>query len=364
MPLYDEDRDQLFELAKKNVCLECGGGLEVLYDLTKHSPMLVCKADQKHQGIKRPYEPTPFERDGYGAFNIQARRRMMTQEFGEKTKALEKYIGSVSLTKPEAREILRTIYPEAPEVEMARAILLCASYHLNPLMGHVFLIKFNKWNKDHTEIIGEEWATVLGIKAKRLLGSRRGDFSYVDNTPRVMTEEEQRTIFGEVVTDKLRVITKLQDPQTSAEAVGYGFWLIKDKVYGTDKGNSAFNMASIRSESQALDRLRPGEMPQGVQVIDEQYAPGEAIEGEKVANASPAAESVEGEGFSITLDWLNENLKLINWSHETAKTWLSKFGIDIRGTLPEVLKRCSQEQAHEFVEEIQARVARKQPELF
>lgn len=211
----------------------------------------------------------------------------MAEELGsEKTKALEKYVGVVSLTKWQAREILQAVYPDAPEAEMARAVLLCASYQLNPLMKHVFLIPFNKGTPKET------WATVIGIKAKRLMASRRDSYSYVDNTPRVMTEEEQKTIFGMVYADRLCVMTKVRDPGTGAEAVGYGFWLHKDTIYGTDKGNSAFNMASIRSESQALDRLRPGEMPVGVEVMPEDIAEAAGkepfIEGEaKVVEEQP-----------------------------------------------------------------------------
>ncbi len=73
---------------------------------------------------------------------------------------------------------------------------------------------------------------------------------------------------------------------------------------------------------------------------------------------------LEEEGFCIDMEWLNENLKFINWSLDTTKSWLSRFRIDTRGTLEEVLKRLTQEQAREFVEEIQVMVARKQPKLF
>lgn len=200
------------------------------------------------------------------------------------TKALDKYIGVVSLTKPQAREILVAVFPEAPESEIARAVILCASYGLNPLMKHVFLIPFNKGTPKET------WATVIGIKAKRLLASRRGSYSYVGDTPRVMTEAEQKAIFGEVYEDKIMVITKVKDPATGAEAPGYGAWPKNSEPYGTDKGNSKFNMAAIRSESQALDRLRPGEMPVGIEV-----APEEFIEGEYTVKEDPE----KGEGSLI-----------------------------------------------------------------
>ena len=193
-------------------------------------------------------------------------------------------MGVVSLTKPQAKEILLAVFPEAPESEITRAMILCANYGLNPLMKHVFLIPFNR--KKNGVIVGTDWVTVLGIKAKRLLASRRGPYSYIEDTPRVMTDAEQKKTFGQVEPEKLWVITKGKDPTTGAEAVGHGFWPKNKEPYGTDKGNTAFNMAAIRSESQMVDRLRPGEMPEGIDVVPEEMAEG-VIEGEyKVVNGT------------------------------------------------------------------------------
>lgn len=281
MPIYEEEgkvtREELYELRRYNKCKECGARLDVFLDHDTGKAFLGCTdwPRSHHEGIER--EASRYEQQGIEALNIITRREIMAQDYGEvKTKALTKYIGVVSLTKPQAKEILVSVYPNAPEEEITRAVILCASYGLNPLMKHIFLIKFNRWNKGHTEIIGEDWVTVMGIKAKRLLSSRRGNYSYTDGTPRVMTEQEQRTTFGETDASKLWVMTKVKDPQTGAEAVGYGFWPKDSTPQGTDKGNTQFNMAAIRSESQALDRLRPGEMPEGIEVVPEEAV----IEGE------------------------------------------------------------------------------------
>lgn len=209
----------------------------------------------------------------------------MTQEIGEaKTQALMKYQGVVSLTKSQALEILTTIYPKAPEVEIKRAVLLCATEALNPLMNHVFLIPFNEGKPNET------WATVIGIKAKRLMASRRKSFGYLDDTPRRMTEEEQAKIFGEADPNKLWVITKLRD-QNGNVVPGYGWWPTDKEPYGTDKGNTKFNMAAIRSESQALDRLCPGEMPQGFEVMPEEVAEEAAKSGGFEENPQGVVES-------------------------------------------------------------------------
>lgn len=192
----------------------------------------------------------------------------------QKTQTLAKYVGQKVLAKSELTSILDLFYPQAPTIEKQKAIALCASYGLNPLNNHVFLILFNRKNRQG-EITGTDWSMVIGIKAKRLLASRRGPFSYIDGTPRVMTLTEQENTFGQSFTDRIYVITRLQDPATGATATGYGYWLKADSVKGESKGNTAFNMASIRSEAQALDRLRPGEMPTEVEVTDEQYVTGE-----------------------------------------------------------------------------------------
>lgn len=272
-PIYEDENTTIEDLEKirrRGKCKVCGANLNMYLDPESGKAFVACWdwLRTQHEGIER--EASRYEKEGLSSLNIPTRREMMNQELGpEKTKALDKYEGVVSLTKAQAREILVAVFPDAPGSEITRAVILCASYGLNPLMKHVFLIPFNKGKPNET------WATVIGIKAKRLLASRRGSYSYIDNTPRVMTEQEQRTTFGEVEPDKLWVITKGKDPQTGAEVVGYGFWPKDSQPYGTEKGNTKFNMAAIRSESQMLDRLRPGEMPVGIEVMPE-----EAIEGE------------------------------------------------------------------------------------
>ena len=188
-----------------------------------------------------------------------------TQHGLDKARQLTKYQGVTSLTRPQAMEILETIWPEAPAPDKLAAAILCASYGLNPLANHIFLINFKG-----------KWARIWGIKAKRLVASRKGGYSYLDMTPRLMTADEQIKVWGAVDTAHICYITWLKDMVTGAEVYGYGKWPVKDEPYGTDKGNSKANMAGIRSESQALDRLRPAEMPTGFAVADEQYINGES----------------------------------------------------------------------------------------
>ncbi|GAI68259.1 unnamed protein product [marine sediment metagenome] len=153
----------------------------------------------------------------------------MVEELGkEKSTRLMKYEGVVSLTQKGATEVLETIWPDAPEVEVFKAAMVCHQYGLNPLMHHLFLIPFKR--RRQGRVVGEDWVTVLGIKATRLIAHRHGDFSYLDDTPRVMTDEEQKRIYGSVDSTKIMAITKLKDSKGN-EASGYGAWPLGEEPY-------------------------------------------------------------------------------------------------------------------------------------
>jgi hypothetical protein len=270
MPVYESEtinRKALEEIRKRNSCATCGEYLSMFFDPDRHLAFIACHdwtRTHHDDGIGRFYE--------YRELNINSRREQMENQIGkEKTRALAKYQGVTSLTRQDAMEILETIWPEAPEIDKTAAAMLCANYGLNPLANHVFLIKFHNKRLDR-----DEWTRVWGIKAKRLLASRKSGYSYLDMSPRLMTDDEQIKVWGKVDQANLCFLTHLKDMRTGAEAYGYGKWPKNQEPYGTDKGNSKENMTSIRSESQALDRLRPAEMPGGWTVADEQYIEGES----------------------------------------------------------------------------------------
>jgi len=269
MGYYPEDTSDknLKKLIRDNVCSMCGRDLRLFLDRDTKQTYIACPTPG-HEGIVREYIPSQIEENSYKG-GIR-RMEQVRQEHGpDKARALVKYQAVTSLTQKDAMEIMETIWPDAPLPDKKAAALLCAGYNLNPLMNHVFLIKFNK--KKDGRIIGAEWARVLGIKAKRLISSRQGAVQYLDMSPRIMTEEEQIKAWGKVDNANVCFMTHLRDAKSGAEAYGFGKWPKMSEPYGTDKGNSKENMSAIRSESQALDRLRPGEMPTGVAIADEQY---------------------------------------------------------------------------------------------
>jgi len=84
------------------------------------------------------------------------------------------------------------------------------------------------------------------------------------------------------------------------------------------------------------------------------------------ATSAAPEPQLEPEPADVTIDlqWLNETLKLIKWSEETAKTWLSRFkDLNTEGTLLDVLNRLKREQAEEFTRELQDRAAKAQLQL-
>lgn len=178
----------------------------------------------------------------------------MTQQLAVKQSALNPIT-----TREQAIELLQKCWPGAPDSEIFRAAVICKDYGLHPLMGHIFLIPFK-----------DKWATVMSIKATRLIAARKRRFSYIDDSPRMMTEAEQKKIFGKVDTANIWSITVLRDRE-GMEYRGYGCYPKGDKPYGMDKGNTPENMAHIRSERKAIDRAVPDTLPDVPEVIDSEY---------------------------------------------------------------------------------------------
>ncbi len=209
--------------------------------------------------------------------------------------------------KKKTQAMIQSLWPQAPAIEIAKAVWLCMTYGLDPLRKHVALVPFanSKTGKD-------DWVAIIEIQADRDMAAQGGAYSYIDDTPRAMTNAEQIKIFGEVVSDKICAITKLQYGNVIAN--GYGTWPRNKQPYGVEKGNSAINMAMIRSERQALHRL-PNKAqlpPSDIEVMDGAYLdtpdfiPEQQIPAiqSAIATAEPeatgeAAEAVDGQTGEI-----------------------------------------------------------------
>ncbi|GAJ23584.1 unnamed protein product, partial [marine sediment metagenome] len=200
MPIYEGEgeltREALLDLRKTNKCKECGASLNVYLDPDSGKVFLACWHWHRshHEGIER--EASRYEKEGVAALNIPTRREIMTQEHGEeKTAALVKYISTGAITKAIATEIVETLWGAAPLIEKTKAILLCQTYQLNPLMKHLYLVGYRRKDKDGNFIVDKQgnyvkdWSMQIGIGATRLLAQRKHNYSYLDLSPRKATEE-------------------------------------------------------------------------------------------------------------------------------------------------------------------------------
>jgi hypothetical protein len=169
-------------------------------------------------------------------------------------------------------------------------------------MNHLFLIPYSTKQKDGS--YKQQWSIVMGIKASRIIARRKGRYMYLADTPRVMNAEEIKLIMGEYADPQHYVyaITKLRSVNGDT-AQGIGSYPKNVTPKGSDKGNSQLNMAMIRSERQALERLYPDSLPSEVEVTDEDYeepvvrevdtVTGEIVEGEPEPDPEPVTEQAD-----------------------------------------------------------------------
>lgn len=286
MPIYEEEgritREELLDLSKRNQCKECGEALAVFIDFDSGKAFLACNDWRRshHEGIER--EASRYEKEGLASFNINTRREIMTQEIGEKkTKALDRYIDTAAITKRIATEIVETLWGDAPPIEKTKCILLCQTYQLNPLMKHIYLVGYRRKENGKFVLDGQgnpvkDWSIQVGIGATRLMAQRKHNYSYLDMTPRKATTVEIEKILGDTADpETIYGFVHIKDQDSGAEAFGLRGIGKNEDIKGTAKGNTHLNMACVRAERLALDRQYPGEMPQGVEVVDERFIEGE-----------------------------------------------------------------------------------------
>jgi hypothetical protein len=329
---------ELIHKCKQNVCGACGGPVNAFWDADTKKIFIACSQypATKHETIAREAEVQTIR----GKYIIQ-----MEEQMGEtKALSLRQYQGLTTLTSDQAKEILTTVWPKANGVELYKAMNICTTYGLNPLMRHLYMIPF-----------GDKLVCVMGIGASRLIASRKHNFSYIDDTPRIMSEAEEIKRYGKPDPGKVRFVTKLKDVKTGAEASGWGEISANATIQGADKGNSKENMAAIRSERQALDRLYPADMPAAdIPVVDDNYIESTATvieepvkEPDTIAAPSPAnppatqqdgQETVE-KPLPIDQQWLTETLAIVKWTQLTACTYIkSTYKVMVAKTLDETLR--------------------------
>ena len=287
MPYYppDQSKEELERIRRSNRCAVCLGPASVWLDWQTKQCYIACSdwLRSHHEGIAR--EAVDFE------YNIEKRRDILTQEHGnEAALALRKFdIVTAFKDEQSAKEMLAVLFPNAERAspaEFKKAIGLCIDYGADPRLGEVFMIPYKVDILDEkglkTGKKKEVFETVRGIRFTRKVTRRKHKFAFLDDTPRLMTEEEERRYYKKPDPERVRYIAKIKDMVTSETATGRGEWpmyrtyLSSGKLEkslnnpkGLDKGNSMENMASIHSERAAYDYLYPTDLPQNVRVFDE-----------------------------------------------------------------------------------------------
>ena len=315
MHYYPEDQSEenLKKIRLNNVCAECGRQLNLFLDkgtkIGEKGRIYVACSGGVHEGIAREYQP-PVE--DYRS-NIRKEVELEEKHGRETSRALATIPKQGQLTQSQAMTILKLQYPGIPDNDIVKTAIFCKDFGLHPLANEVFIIPFKKKWKDNSNKWHEETrhSMVVGIPASRKMAhALKGDFSFLDDTPRAATEEEIIKQYGkdsDEAKDNIISVTKLEGVGGN-KAIGFGLYPKSESPYGMDKGNTRRNMANIRSERQGIDRLPGGVMPQ-VEVLDAKYtvipevgkvdtATGEvveepAIEGE--ATEIPPEEQTEAE---------------------------------------------------------------------
>ena len=363
----DQSKENLDKVRRESVCVECGRRLTIYLDIESHRRFVACPG-RVHEGITREYKPPVEDYES----NIRREMKLAEEEVmtTKETNALvAQGIPMTGLiTKDQATAILQTVWKDAPEIEVYKAAMLCQDFGLHPLMKHVYLIPYNEGKPNET------WATVLGIGATRLIMSRLGSFGYTDDTPRIMSEEEQVRIFGKMDSQNIVAITKLKT-KDGLEASGYGKYpKTGGTIIGENKGNSRENLAFIRSERNAFGRLFPdANMPKAtIDVVDEKYmeTPSGLVEvatgeitgvGDKktpptVKTEIPAIVQEEPQPFDK--DWCVEQIKMLgeddpDWSREVILKRLNKLSGKNATSITHAISLLDEEQGAFFVKGIE-----------
>lgn len=338
---------RMLELERAGVeCAECGARMTVAWGgaFGVNSYILRCGRKSQHQGLVTEARLTPYDVPGFNLYESKTRRNQVEQSLvrAGTPPAVAREMAAqhnALLTQERAVQIINACFPGAPQAEVTKAAMICHQYGLNPLMKHVHLVPFK------TKDGGKTWATVLGIKATRLMAAQMaGKWGYLDDTPRIMTEAEEKRIYGTVDKSKLRVVVKIRDA-AGLQYSGYGWWPRDKGVYGDDKGNSQFNMASIRAERQALERMSPGGF-EGTITMDEAEIEGRMVQPGAEFEALPEeaeldweipvpARTIDSDTGEIIEDkpqpkpvtgldrgWILQAVSILGWSQQKFYGWL------------------------------------------
>lgn len=382
-----EQWDEMKQIARNYVCAECGGTL-LIHTVPERAVISVaCHTPDHHGLVERETWTQSFRRgeEVHPAIRSAIERKMMPRdELGR------------------AMNLLALRYPRAivDPPTAALFILDCARLDLDPLISpaEAVPVPFKSRRK-----VGEAWEEKVTVQMVItedgwLSMAARGcpdRWAGAPSVERVDDKDLALSLCSDPDAWVWRATGRTKDMEPGQTSSAYGYYTHKEHkkaVEGnlpaaTQPGNQARVRAIKRWVRENFSESRQRMMDitaewvdraEGVKAakefIDAEYSfislpkggekPSEKVgaapqatktETAPAAEEKPPHEAIEGEGFSINLQWLDESKKALKWTDDTVKTFLVKYKVSPQGTLTEVLGRLTREQAEDFVKEINSR---------
>jgi len=414
--ITDEQYEEMKKIVATQVCAQCGGELTIRTNPETGNLEVWCPHNPDHHGYVERLTYTQAMRRGeevHPAIRANIERKMILpggQPVGVALSMIQTRFPRADMDEPSAALFLWD----------------CVRLDLDPLLGEIFPATFKTKAKDGIEkrvvqpIISEDgWLSLAARSCAEAWAGppktmRLEEYLQTQDAYKGKPYTEVKEIAKEIKVDLCKdpeayVWVAIGHRKGQEDTVTYGWY--KKSEEGVVAKNLPGNQARVRAikrwvrevfpeakarmkEMTATWMERAGDVRDIRNVIEAEYhivteePPPKPGVGEKTSEAakkvgaaaptkpkaqtekvetSPTAEekteTIEGDGFSIDLDWLNESLNALKWSEEATRTFLvSHYKIDGTGTIPDMLKRLTRAQAEDFTSEINRRLA-NQPRL-
>jgi len=412
--ITQEKSDEMRKIAQENVCGICGAELQIHTNPEKATIEVGCLNREHHGFIERTTYTQEFRRGGevHPAIRDKIERKMILpggQPVGV------------------ALAMIQTRFPRADMDEPSAALFLwdCVRLDLDPLLGEIFPVTFKVKAKDGTEkkvvqpLISEDgWLSLAARscaeawagppRTMRLEEYLQTQDAYKEK-PYAEVKEIAREIKADLCKDENAYVwVAIGHRKDEDDTITYGWY--KKSEEGVVAKNLPGNQARVRAIKRWVREVFPeakakmkemtstwmdraGDVRDIQNVIEAEYhivteeppsqlkggkktggkagtrAPSKARAQATKTQTPPAAEEtsqggvIEGEGFTINLDWLRESQETLKWSEDTMLTFIiSQYKVS--GTsVTEALKKLTREQAEDFTNQINKRLE-KQTSLF
>jgi len=411
--LTEQQWQEMREIAANNVCGICGAELQIHTNPEKATLEVGCLNREHHGYIERTTYTQEFRRGAeiHPAIRDNIERRMILpggQPVGV------------------ALSMIKTRFPRADMDEPSAALFLwdCVRLDLDPLLGEIFPATFKTKDKDGIEhkvvqpIISEDGWLSLAARAcpEAWAGPPRTmrleEYLQTQDAYKEKPYTEVKEIAKEIKADLCKdpeayVWVAIGHRKDQDDTIGYGWY--KKSEEGVVAKNLPGNQARVRAikrwvrevfpeakskmkEMTATWMERAGDVRDIQNVIEAEYhivteeplkitdktsettdgkgsaaAPKAKTQARKAETSppeeTPPDESIEGEGFSIHLQWLKESQEALKWGDETMLSFLAGEPYKVSGkSVTEALGKLTREQAVAFTNQINTKVE-KQPKL-